>query len=255
MRFRVGWRDHHGASDPAFRNGMIDLVGADTGVLGSAPINLNIARGTFGGGGRHDNRSADACLGGEGRFGGHAAQDLRIGFGEGPRAQHRDFEIPVFAGMHDFFLGPALDQDFFYFLKPFLRAGGVDFVAAIFVGVDQAAAPEADDQAAFADIIDQRNLLGHAERVVERGLQDRKADFDPACRHRQGGGEGRRIDVNAIAVKMMFGEEHRVHPKVFGKLGFSDGLVDDLAVQRGITGFVKQKNANPHKHLLRCDEA
>ncbi len=45
--------------------------------------------------------------------------------GVGARAQGRDFKIPVFAGVGDFFLGPALQEDFFDLLEAFLRQEGI----------------------------------------------------------------------------------------------------------------------------------
>jgi hypothetical protein len=57
--------------------------------------------------------------------------------------------------MLDLLIGPTLQQDFLDLLETFLRAVRVDLVSAIFVQIHQAAATEADDQAAFAQIVDQ----------------------------------------------------------------------------------------------------
>ena len=114
------------------------------------------------------------------------------------------------------------------------------------MGVDQAAAAEADDEAAAGEVVDEGDLLGHAQRVVERGLQDGEADFDPGGGHGEGGGEGGGVDVNAVAVEVVLGEEDGVHAQFFGKLCLGDGLVDGLGVKAGVAGFVEEEDAEAH---------
>ena len=73
--------------------------------------------------------------------------------------------------------------------------GGVDLVAAVFVEIDPGAAAEADDEAAFAEVVDEGDLLGHAQRVVERGLQHGEADPDARRRHVVGLHRGDRLGL------------------------------------------------------------
>ncbi len=167
---------------------------------------------------------------------------------ERTRPQHADLEIPVLAGMHDALAVPALQDDLLDLLETLLRAVRVDLVAGIFMGVDQAAAAEADDQPALAEIVDQRDLLGHPQGMVERGLQHREADLDAGGHHRQRGRERRRIDIDAVSVEVMLGEKHRIAAELLGHLRFADRLVDDLLVLGRIARLGKKKHPNLHRH-------
>lgn len=61
--------------------------------------------------------------------------------------------------------------------------------------------------------------------------------------HGQGGGEGGGIDVDAVTVEMVFGEEGGVHAEGFGELGLGDGLMDGGVVGAGVAGFVEEEDA------------
>ena len=109
--------------------------------------------------------------------------------------------------------------------------------------VDHGAAAEADDEAAVGQVVDQGELLGHAQRVVERGLQDGEADLDALGGHGQGGGEGGRIDVDAVAVEMVLREEGGIHAELLGELGLGDRLMNGGVVGAGVAGFVEEEDA------------
>ena len=74
--------------------------------------------------------------------------------------------------------------------------------------------PEPDDEPALADVVDQRHLLGHAYRMVQRHLRDREADADLLRARGQRGGEAHGIDVGADAVEVVLREPQHLHPEL-----------------------------------------
>ena len=97
----------------------------------------------------------------------------------GPRAQHRQPDVPEVAVMLELSPSPGGEHDGFGLLKARLGLVVVDAVALVVVDVVGGAAAQTDNQPALADIVDKRELLGHADRVVQRHLRDREADLDP----------------------------------------------------------------------------
>ena len=136
--------------------------------------------------------------------------------------------------MSEGFALQALEEDLLDLLETFLGGIGRDFVAAVFVQVHHAAAAEAHDQPALAEVVDQRDLLGHAQRVIKRSLEHREADLDATGCHRECRGESRRVDVDTVAVEMMFREKDGVHAFGLSQPGLGDRLVDDLGIRRRI---------------------
>ena len=126
----------------------------------------------------------------------------------------------------------------------------IDAVALIVVNVVGGAAAQSDDQPALADVIDQRELLGHADRMMQRHLRHREADLRALRGGRQRGGETDRIDIGADAVEMMFREPDHVEAEFIGQSCLAQGLVDDLAVARGVTAFREQEVAELQAALL-----
>jgi len=103
-----------------------------------------------------------------------------------------------------------------------------------------------DDQPAVAQVVDQRELFGQPDRVVQRGLRHREADADPPGRHRQGGGEGDRIDVGAVAVEMVLGEPDCVEAERVGEARLRQRLLDHHPIARRIAALGEQEVAEFH---------
>ena len=70
-------------------------------------------------------------------------------------------------------------------------------------------------------------------------IRDCEADLDAGRHHRQCRGKCRRVDIDAIAVEVVLGEEHGVHALFLGQLSFTNGFDDDLTVERGIARLVE----------------
>ena len=87
--------------------------------------------------------------------------------------------------MLELLAAPCLEHDGLGLLEARLRLGVVEPVALIVVDVVGGAASQPDDQPSFADVVDQRQLLGHADRMMQRHLRHREADLRPLRRHRQ----------------------------------------------------------------------
>ncbi len=162
------------------------------------------------------------------------------------RAQHRDLDVPEPAAMSEFLACPGPGQDRLRLLQPRPSLGGIDAVAPIFVDVVRRAVPEADHQPALAEIVDQRELFGQADRVMERGLRHREADQGTVRGNGNRGGEAHRIDIGANAVEMVLGEPDRIEAEGVGEPCLRQSLLDHRAVLRRIAALGKQKVADPH---------
>ena len=139
---------------------------------------------------------------------------------ERARAQAGDVEAPVLAVVNHALLGPAFEHDLLDLLETLLRLLGIDLIGDVLVQVHHAAATQSDDEPALAQMIQQGDLLGQPQRMVERGLKDRETDLDATGGSAQRSGERRRIDIGAIAIEVMLGEEHSVGAKLLRQLGF-----------------------------------
>src|SRR5215218_1567746 len=93
------------------------------------------------------------------------------------RANGRRIQGPEPAAMRKRLSAPGLKQYLFGLVEARLRFVDVDAVTVIFVDVVSGTAPHADDQSTFAEIVDQRHLLGKPDRMHKRHLRDRKADL------------------------------------------------------------------------------
>ncbi len=149
-------------------------------------------------------------------------------------------------------LGPGPDQDLLGLVEARLRLMVVDAKALIIIDVVGGAAAEADDEPALEDVVEHRQLLGEPDRVVQRHLQDREADFAVPG----GGGEraskGDRVGIGADAVEMMLGQPDRVDAQFVGEPGFAQGLVDHDPVALGIAAVGKQEIAEFHAATPRA---
>ena len=73
--------------------------------------------------------------------------------------------------------GPGLDHDVLGLVRRSCASVMVDAEALVVVDVVRGAAAEPDDQPALADVVEKGHLLGEADRVMQSGLDDRKADL------------------------------------------------------------------------------
>ena len=165
---------------------------------------------------------------------------------ERSRAQVRDVEIPVLAVVDHALLGPAVEHDLLDLLETLLRLVGIDLIGGVLVEVHHAAAAQPDDQPALADMVQQRELLGQSQRMIERRLENREADLDPRGHRAQRGGERRRIDVGGVAIEMMLGEEQGVDADLLGQHGLLQRLLDRATVIRRILALRKEKRSDFH---------
>jgi hypothetical protein len=84
----------------------------------------------------------------------------------------------------EWFAAPGPEHEGLGFLQPCLRFGMFDPVALIVIDIVGCAAAETDKQPATAQVVDQCQLLGKADRVVQRRLKHSEADLYPPRRHR-----------------------------------------------------------------------
>ena len=139
--------------------------------------------------------------------------------------------------MLELLAAPGLEHDRLGLLEARLRLGVVEAVALVVVDVVGGAAAQPDDQPALADVVDQRELLGHADRMMQRHLRHREADLRALRCHRQRCREADRIDIGADAVEMMFGEPDHVEAQLVGQPRLAQCLVDHLVVAARDRGF------------------
>ena len=86
------------------------------------------------------------------------------------------FVIVVFAGKREPFLGPGALDDFEHFGKPF---GALAIGNAVgLIGAREAAAADAEEQPATADVIDRGAVFGQAQRLAQRQNLDAGTDLD-----------------------------------------------------------------------------
>ena len=94
---------------------------------------------------------------------------------------------------------PRLADDRLGLVEPPLRLPVGNAETLVIVYVIGSAAAEPDDKPSFTEVTDQRELLGEADRMMQRGLDDGKADRAAPRRGREGGGKADRIDIGADA--------------------------------------------------------
>src|SRR5690606_22543758 len=83
-------------------------------------------------------------------------------------------------------------------------------------------------------VVDQRHLLRHPDRMMQRHLRHCEADPDPPGAGCEGSGEADRVDVCAIAVEMMLGEPDHVEAELVAEASLGDALVNDRMIEVGI---------------------
>jgi hypothetical protein len=99
-------------------------------------------------------------------------------------------------------------------------------VADEFIFVVDRALADPNIDPTLAQIVEQGQLHGEADRMVERQLHDGKADADPLGAHSDGRGEQQRVVVDALTGEIMLGQPDVAEPELFGKAHLLDLLVD-----------------------------
>ena len=131
---------------------------------------------------------------------------------------HRDVvEAVILALVRKPVLGPGLFQDFER-LGEAVAAFAVRHAIGL-VGAREAAATDAEDQPAVADLIDRRDLLGEAQRMAQRQHLDRGADLHPLGAGGDRAGQGqRRRQHRTLRRDMDLGQPHRVEAPALGRV-------------------------------------
>ena len=186
---------------------------------------------------------------GEGVGAGGGDADRRIGLLVGLRDQGDVVEAVVFAGVGERLPGPRpLDdlQGLGEALAAFVIGDSV-----ILVGAHDAAAPDAEDQPAAAQLVDCRGLLGEPQRMAQWQHLDGDADLDPpGARGDRIGDAERRRHHRALRRAVQFGQPHRIEAPAIGGLALGERLLErlGLAAPRQCREFVK--HAEFHVLLL-----
>src|SRR5271169_6847 len=134
--------------------------------------------------------------------------------------------MPVPSFVLEVLPGPGLDKDPLGFLQTCLGLVMVDAETLVIVDIVGGAAAETDDEAPLSDIVEDSQLFGKTDRVMQRGLHDGKADLAVPGRGGQCAGKADRVDVGADPVEMMLGEPYHIDPKFVGEPRLAQGLVD-----------------------------
>src|SRR6185437_10246161 len=175
-----------------------------------------------------------------------AADDDRVRPRVRRRPQHRHLQLPEPALMGELAAGPGLEHDRLGLLEAVLGLAVVETEALVVVYVERAAAAEPDDQLALQHLVEEGDLLGETDRVVQRGLHDREADPGMLQRSREHAGDPDRIGIDGDAVEMVLGQPDDVDAERIGQHRLADRLVDHRAVPRRIAAVGKQERAELH---------
>ena len=128
----------------------------------------------------------------------------------------------------------------------------VDAKALVVIDVVGGAAAEPDDQPPLGDMVEHRELLGEAHRMMQRGLHHGKADRRASRCGGERAGKAHRVDISADAVEMVLGEPDHIDAELVRQRRLAQGLVDDDAVALRLTAVRKQEIAKVHlRSLLR----
>ena len=93
----------------------------------------------------------------------------------------------------------------------------------------EARAPDAEDEAPPADLVDGGDLLGHAQGMAERQHLDGRADLHAAGALGDGRGQDqRRGQHRALGREMQLGEPHGIEPPALGRIDLGEGLRKSL---------------------------
>ncbi|CUV03584.1 hypothetical protein MGWOODY_Clf2802 [hydrothermal vent metagenome] len=127
----------------------------------------------------------------------------------------------------------------------------VDAITPEFVEVVSRASADADNHPSSADVVDEGDLLGEPDGVVQGHLGDGKAYLDLLGPGGDGRGESHRVDVNASAVEVVLRQPDGVEPQLVGQDRFFQRLFDHAeVVVRGFTLW-KEEVAELHGISLK----
>ena len=104
---------------------------------------------------------------------------------------------------------------------------------------------QADHRPALAQVVQEGDLLGEANRVVERRHDDRGAEPDALGDRREVGGHHQRRGADAVVGEVVLGEPGHVEAHVVGEAHHVGGVAHDL--ERGLTALA-------HGHQIEQSE-
>ena len=167
-------------------------------------------------------------------------------FLKGTRPQLRERRVPILPMEFQVLLSPGLK-------KQLLGFG--DSVEALVDGRPKAGVlPEASagpsssphQQPPVAQVVQKRGLHRQTDRMVERNLDDRKANPDALCALGERRPEDDWIGKHFGAPKVMLAEPHDIVAEFVRENGFAKRPVDDLSVPVWVRVVLKHKRAESH---------
>ena len=88
----------------------------------------------------------------------------------------------------------------------------------------------------FTQVVQQRELHGQANRMVERHLNDRETDSNPRGLHRKRRREEHRIVVDALAGEVVLGQPNVVKTELLREAYLLNLLIETLGILVGMRG-------------------
>ena len=153
--------------------------------------------------------------------------DRRVRLLIGPRHHGQIVEREIFARVREPLLRPGLENDVERFLEALAALVVPNAVPR--VGARKAAAPDAEVEAALADLVDGGGLLGGADGVTQREDADPGADpeagragGDGRGQHQRHGGDRRDARTHGIGRSPVHGEVPLGQPDAIEPLGLRD---------------------------------
>jgi len=127
-----------------------------------------------------------------------------------------------------------------------MRLRGVNPITLVFVDVVCGAAAQTDDQPAAAERVQQRDLLGEADRMMQRDLRHGEAnpDLSGACGDR--GRERHTVDVGTVAVEVVLGQPDRIEAEPVRRLRLIERLPDDGTILLRVAALGEQEVAESY---------
>ena len=93
------------------------------------------------------------------------------------------------------------------------------------------AAADSQNHPAIAQIVENRNLLGDAQRIVPRQHDHHRAEPDAPGPSRHVGQELNRIGDHLVVGEVMFGRPHGIEAQLLGQIAKLDLFLPDIAVR------------------------
>ena len=108
------------------------------------------------------------------------------------------------------------------------------------------AAAHAEDVAAVGNVVEQRNLLGEADRVVPRHNDDHRAELHALCPAGDVGEHLARVRADRVVVEVMLGDPDGLEAEIFRADAIAEFLAQELAV--GVTAQVLKARSVAYVH-------